>query len=372
MKAAHADCLGRRSRRLLPPLVLLAATVLGAAPPSSAETAPCASIVDAYRLPEDPSELLRLDDEMRRYFAARVPRHGPIERRLAALSAAIVRPDGLGFRYDNAGLYDVREAFRRRSGNCLTFAALFVAVARDCGLRARFNQVDVRPTWSRVGNIVLETRHVAVRIEHDDHTYEVDLDLPGMPAPPRIAAGPVSDFRAFAEIYGHAGVQRLASGDPTGALPLLRRATITDASSTVAWTNLGKAYLICGDIAAARAAFEHALRLHASDLAAIDGLARVLRSEGHPAVAARLERRAARYRERNPYYLLSLAEGALAENKTAQARRLLLRAYAIKRDEPAILAALAEIALQLGRQAEATRWQRRLRSLRHPPEGRGE
>ncbi len=372
MKTACTHHPGRSIRQLNPLLALLAAALLLAAPPARAEVMAGASGAEAYCLPEDPADLLRLDDEMRQFFATRVSRHSPIGDRIEAISAAIIRPDGLGFRYANAGLYDVREAFRRRSGNCLTFAALFVAVARDFGIHARFNQVDNRPTWTRAGSIVLEIRHIDVRIEHDHQAYEVGLDLSGLPAAPPIAAGPISDRRAFAEIYGTAGVQRLVVGDHTGALPLLRRATTADPTSTVAWTNLGKAYLICGDIAAARAAFESALRLRASDWAAIDGLARVHRSEGRPDLAEALERRAVRYRERNPYYLLFLAEGALADGKIEQARRLLLRAYDLKRDEAAILAALAATCHKLGRQGEAARWQRRLGSLNRLPDPGGD
>ena len=149
--------------------VLLGVAVLplvapGAAPEREAAVPPLGA---AYALPDNPDDLLRLDDEMRAFFAARVHRYNGIEARTDEIVEAILGEKGLRFTYEADGLYDVREAFRRRRGNCMTFAMLVVAVAREHRVPAKFNEVDIRPHWSRTGGLVLESRHINVHVNVD-------------------------------------------------------------------------------------------------------------------------------------------------------------------------------------------------------------
>lgn len=326
---------------------------------------------DSYRLPEDPGELFRLDDEMRAFFAARVGRDASTEARLDAILAAIVGEDGLHFRYEEFGLYDVHEAFRRRRGNCLTLSALIVAVARTFRIPARFNDVPIRPSWNRVGRIVLEENHINVRIEAAGTLYEIDFD-------PRInrqvssdRGRTISDQRASATLYSNAGVYRLIDDDHVGALRFLRLATQTDPSYAAGWTNLAGAHLLAHDPAGARHCYDRALAADPAHLAAIDGLARLSREAGDTARAEKLERKVSRYRERNPYYLLFLARGELATGNIHGAYQHLSRAVRIKDDDPEILAALVETSRRLGRTRESSRWSQRLTALPTEPDSAG-
>lgn len=358
---------------------LVATLLLLALPPGTqAEPAPAAPpavattpAADSYRLPADAGELLRLDNEMRAFFAARVGRDTPGEERLTAILAAIVGADGLNFRYEEFGLYDVREAFRRRRGNCLTISALIVAVAREFRMPARFNNVPVRPSWSRVGRIVLEENHVNVRIETAGVLYEIDFGPRLNRAAPRGGGRLIGDRRACATLYSNAGVYRLISDDLAGALRFMQLATQTDPTYAAGWTNLAGAHQIAHDPAGARRCYERALATDPAHLAAIDGLARLSREAGDTTRAEKLERKVARYRERNPYHLLQLARGELAEGDVQGAHRHLSRAVRLKDDDPEILAALVEASRRLGRNRESSRWARRLAALPRlgPPRG---
>jgi Transglutaminase-like superfamily len=147
-------------------------TVLGAEP---AEGAKAVVSSPDYNLPEDPHELLRLDAEMKTFFAARIDRTALLETRLDEIIKAILGEKGLHFSYEGDGVYDVREAFRRRRGNCLTYSLLVVAVAREFGIKAEFNEVFIVPRWNRSGGIIIESRHINVRVEAPDGYYEIDL-----------------------------------------------------------------------------------------------------------------------------------------------------------------------------------------------------
>ncbi len=346
----------------IPHLALLSAAVLVLGtllnPPARAESS--APVPPAYRLPAEPADLLRIDDEMRAFFAARVRRGGTLEERMDQVAAAILGERGLGFRYENDGIYDVREAFRRRRGNCVTYAMLVVAVAREFRIPAEFNEVPTRPRWSRDGGIVLESRHLNVRVDDGGRCYEIDLKMLESLRVPGATAHPATDARAFASAYSNAGARRMGAGDTAGALALFETAIRTDPTSAAAWSNLGATHLILGHPAEARAAFQQALQRDRATMSALSGLASLERREGRLAEAARLEARARSYRQRNPYYRYALAREELAAGRVDAARRQLARALTLKDDEPLFLELMAELAHRAGREREARRWAVRL------------
>ena len=356
-----------RPSRLRPLLLAAAALALAACPVPAANAEPPAvapaNNAAEYQLPENTADLLRLDDTMRAYFAARVRPKAAIDTMLDEIVAAILSENGLHFRYEYDGIYDVREAFRRRRGNCVTFSMLVVAVAREYKIRASFNEVALISRWARTGDIVLEHRHINVWVPNTDGGYEIDLKMLADQKSQRSGNRTISDARAFAALYSNAGVFRLTKGDRAGALPLLTKATCIDPRSSTAWVNLANAHLIDGDSGAATACYEKALALNSSALSAISGMAWVKRHTGELAEAEKLERKAVRYRERNPYYLASIARIELADGRAEEARSHLARAIRIKDNEPEFFLLMVDVARSLGHEREARHWANRLNSL---------
>lgn len=312
-----------------------------------------------YRLPDNPGELLRIDNEMRAFFAARVDRNLPVEVKIDEITNAILGEKGMHFRYEAQGVYDVRETFRRRRGNCVSYALLLVAVAREFGLPAKFNEVFIHPRWQRTGGIVLVSRHINVRVPADDGFFELDIKFNDESRASSSSTSEADDARAFAGAYNCVGVFRLAAGDRAEALRLMEKATAIDPTYVPGWTNLGSALMMAGQLDRARICYERALALDRRDLAGISGLAVVHRRMGHNTEAEKLERTAIRYRERNPYYLLMIARGELAKGDLDAARRHLKRAINIKNDEPELYELMAEVARGQGLEAEAQRWRER-------------
>jgi tetratricopeptide (TPR) repeat protein len=312
-----------------------------------------------YRLPDDANELLRIDNEMKTFFDARIQRKASLETKLDEIAAAILGESGLHFGYESDGVYDVREAFRRRRGNCLTYSMLVVAVAREFGIPAEFNEVLIHPRWSRAGGLVLVNRHINVYVQAVGGSYELDLKFNEDLRVSRGSSQVVADARAFAGAYNNVGVYRLAAGDREEALRLMEKATAIDPTYGIAWTNLGGALILSGQLDRARVCFERALTEEPKAPAAISGLASVNRKAGRIAEAEKLERIAVSYRERNPYYLLRVARGEVSNGNLDAARRHLKRAIQIKDDEPEFYELMAEVARGQGLESEARRWTER-------------
>ncbi|OQB93044.1 MAG: Tetratricopeptide repeat protein [Verrucomicrobia bacterium ADurb.Bin122] len=322
--------------RLLVALLLLLPLTAVAAESAAPEGA-------VYELPENPDELLRVDDEMRAFFAPRIPHTSSVERRIDAIVEAVLGDDGLRFRYEPNGLYDVRETFRRRAGNCVSYSMLIVAVAREFRIPAEFNEVDVRPRWNRAGKLVLRTGHINVRVPEPGGDFEIDLKMMANFRASGGMARAVNDARAFSSMYTSAGVFRLVVGDPAGALRLLERAVRTDPRNATAWCNLGNAQWVVGRLGDARRSFERAVAVDPASLAGLNGLAQVHRRTGDLKTAERLDRQVKRYRDRNPYYLYWTARNEAAAGQLEEARRHLRRAIRLKDDEPEFHEFMSEI-----------------------------
>ncbi len=337
-------------------LVVLLTMIASSLVFGAAENSEKLDLLPEYRLPDNAEDLLRMDDAMREYFSARINQQAPFLTKLDQISEAILGEENLHFRYEGKGVYDVREAFRRRRGNCMTYSMLTIAVAREFGVKAKFNEVRNDPEWNRSGGIVLVNGHINVRVENWPESYELDLKINEELLASRRSAREVSDARAFAGVYSSAGVHRLAKGEWAEAMLLLERATVIDPKALPAWTNLGSAFVTLDQLDRAQVCYERALDIDRKALAALSGLATIHRAMGRSDEAAKLERRVTRYRERNPYYLLNTAREASSKGDLKAARRHLKRAIRIKKDEPEIYQLMAEVSLGLGLEKEAKRW----------------
>ena len=319
-------------------------------------------------VPTEPRDLLRVDEPMRRFLAERVAVKSSDEQRLRELVDALVRPEGLNFVYDAAATLDAPQACRLRRGNCVSFAFLVVAMARELGFTATFQNVDVETRWNRFGQIVASVQHLDVRVDCAFTSFLVDVrpDLVPRESVGRIRA--ISDARACAEFYSTYGVFELVAGRKLEAIRYLTRASEIDPECAEAWTNLGSFYNGEGQPARAQACFERALREDPDDVVALLGLVELLRQVGTPEAVRRadkLDRHAEFFRRRDPYYQEFLALRAQRSGDLASADKLLRRAIALKDDDPEFYLHRVDVLRQLGREADAQRVQRELERLQN-------
>lgn len=321
----------------------------------------------AYRIPTDPGELLKTDEPMRRFFGERIqPRHQRADQ-LRELLDAIFRPDGLNFTYDFHCTLDAREAFRQRRGNCVSFAFLVVAIAREFGFEASFQNVALPDRWDRIGTLIISVQHMNVRVKAGGETYLVDPRMDVVAGIDRAAMKVVDDRRAFAQFYNTRGVFELLHGRPAEALRCMMLATSVDPDCAGAWANRASIHSHLGDLTAARSCFERSLQADPKDLFALEGYVSLLQRLGSKEdlrISARFERRAQAVRDRNPYHQQHLAGRAQERGDWTAAEKLLRRAIALKDNEPEFHEQLVKVLLQLGREDAARRAAAKLDKLR--------
>ncbi len=296
-------------------------------------------------------DILALDQEMANFLIRHVsPKKDPSDRVHALMDAVFARK-GLGIRYNSTATRTAIETFRARSGNCLSFTILFVAMARHLGLDAYFEEVDEVISWDRRGEVIVRNLHMVVEVELENARQKVDF-LPEAEKRYRRVIR-ISDQRALAHYHNNLGVDALAAADPEGALAGFRRALEADETFGYAWTNLGVAQRRLGDFEAAESSHRRALEIDRNEPAALSNLASLYLAQGLREQAAPLKRQVEDHLERNPFhhYRQGLAHvragdlDAAIERFRDAARRM--------PEEPEFHAALGDVLAQSGEVEQA-------------------
>jgi tetratricopeptide (TPR) repeat protein len=311
-------------------------------------------------------EAFALDAEMRAFVAPIAELRDARQKMLALIKAMEER--GM-FSLDYAEVTRTASGtFHDRQGNCLSFTMLFIALARAAGLTVSYQNVEVPPSWSYDGQVVIATHvNAVVRTGSGEETI-VDFNI--RPYQGVAHSRRVSDSYALALFYTNLGAEAMLKSDYAGALALLRGAAAVEADIAGLWVNLGVLYVRHGRFEHAEAAYLRALRVDDEQPSALANLALVYESLGEAELAARYRERVQDYRERNPYYHYAVATRAYERQQFADALKSLRQAVRLKRDEHQFYALRAEVQETLGRTKDAMKSAERARRYSEEQERR--
>lgn len=276
-------------------------------------------------------DLLRLSPGMRE-FTKRYASEGDDETGKAwMLAYAALDPYLLDFSYDPMVTLPADQAFRAGRGNCLTFSSMIIAMARDAGLRAWYQEVIIPPEWSAVNETLLVSKHVnAVVAEWGSH-YVIDVSR--RKKTPLEETRRMSDDEALAQYYNNRGAEALVSNDLPTADAYFRKALESRPGLAYVWSNLGVVFRRNGQTEDAILAYKVAIEQDPGHEVALNNLHTLYTEEGNLEAAAVIEQRVERNRRNNPYFLHHLAEVANEEQRWADAIDLLNRAIRLEANE---------------------------------------
>jgi len=282
-------------------------------------------------LPElEPVDLLAVNDDMRAFLDERIPRGKLGQERTARLILRSLLDDGLRLQYDSLKTHTAEETFYRREGNCLSFTNLYVALAREAGLTARFQEVRVPASWSEMDGTHYFSLHINVLVDLPANRQVVDFDTRTDNF--RQRARIVEDGTAAAQYYNNMAVHHMVGGDLPAAFLHSRKAIGLRPNTGYFWANMGTILKRAGEPTLAEEAYLVAIDL-SGEPAAASNLARLYESLGRMDLAAKYAEMAEGFRMENPYYLYGLAESAYAREDYEEAGRLLVSAIRKRNNE---------------------------------------
>jgi tetratricopeptide (TPR) repeat protein len=170
---------------------------------------------------------LVLTPDVRNRVHERVGYEGSEKARLMKLVRFISDspPDGLAFRYQTQQSLTAEQAFFARQGDCMSYANLFVALARLMDAEVRFVRITQLPVTWEAGGRFFESSHMAVAHGREaawDRALLVDFGNVHT-APWRFALyDDVPDEVAFVLFQNNVAVEKMLAGDGAGAERMLR------------------------------------------------------------------------------------------------------------------------------------------------------
>ncbi len=245
---------------------------------------------------EDP---FKISDEMKQFLDSHIDRGTDLLSQLHTLVRVVFQENALNFTYVPQTRTAI-DTYNQRGGNCVSFTFLFIAMARHLGLDAHFREVEIVPTWSKVGDIVSMNGHANVAVFIGPQGYVVDL----FPRVDRIQLGGrvVSDERAVAHFYSNKAVDLLGAGRPKDAAAEFNLALASDPTASFVWANMGVAQAVIHEPREAEKCYLKALQLEPAEMVAMSNLAALYQSLGRAREAKSYTSKVRRFKLKNPYY----------------------------------------------------------------------
>lgn len=304
-------------------------------------------------------EPLALSPEMIAYIDRFVNRSQSKTARLRRLLYAIMGEDTFDLVYEETTRTAI-ETFQQREGNCLSFTNMFVAMARNIGLDAKFQEVLIPPDWSIEGQSFIFSQHINVHVDLGSGYLGGDqiIDFNMYDFRDTYERHVVSDSRARAHYFNNIGVERMLDGDTVMAFANFRQSIREDDTFTPAWANLGILNRREGYEKYAEVAYNKALDIDPVNLVAMSNLASLYEQQGQTELAEHYRGRVRSHRMHNPYYRYQLARNAFEEGDYDTSIEHLDYALREKDDDDQFYSLMSLNYLMKGDRNKAQRWMR--------------
>jgi tetratricopeptide (TPR) repeat protein len=336
---------------------LQAAPAVPAVPPGTAPVA--AAVAVAPLAPPPPEQVMAIPEELRAAFHAQVIDATKIpEQRVRRMVDFMFDKGGLGLEYKGDATNTVAESYRTRQVNCLSFALLAVALAREAGLRAQGQEIDRVLAWNLVGNVVMQSLHANAVVTlkdrnlqvRDDRDFVLDIASSGLYTQDYIVHGyKVTDERMLAAFYGNRAMELLAAGRLQESRAWLDKALAFDPEDATLWNNAGVLSLRLGQPARAEEQFLHAARRDPRHTSVLFNLVGLYEARHDATRAGYWRERASRILRRDPFYQYSLGERNAQAGNYEDAVRYYRRAISLDGRERLFHFALARAYVKTGR-----------------------
>jgi len=247
--------------------------------------------------------------------------HGD-RQKLSALRRYFKRKGFLGH-YDRFGTRTAQQVLHGQEGNCLSYANLFVAMARSAGLRAYYLDASEQVNeFGKSGSVLVQWGHVLVGVRIGPDWIAVEFDgRAGRIYRFRV----VTDLEAIADYYNNVGTELAWAGGESGgfgsrqAIRAFQIATRIDPHFARAWNNLGVALSRAGRDNEALLSYRNSILASPDFPAPFANLGHLHRRRANPAAARKAFARAVALAPRNAHYRYFLGRELLGAGLEDQA-----------------------------------------------------
>lgn len=292
-------------------------------------------------------DLLALSPELKSILDREIKDSLVGRSKLKRLRELMFGEDELNIHYNASVTLTASETFVVGQGNCLSMTSLFIGAARYIGLDARYQTVEVDPTWDHDGNTMVRYQHIVATGEIiGGSQYVVDF-LPEFVIGD-MRAKVIPDREAKALYFNNLGAEGIVDGSLDDAIKYLRFAIRLQPDFSDAWTNMGAAQRRSEQYDLAEFSYQRALQQDPGNYSALSNLGWFYQFRGRDREAAEIVERVHQYRDRNPYFHYFKGRVAFEQGAYQRALDEIQKSVKLKRDEPDFYTTLAQIHERIG------------------------
>jgi len=289
--------------------------------------------VRAAEVPE--ADILAVTPQMQAYVDDALSGGRYMSARFKHIMKGLLRDGYFKASYQPNRTNTAAETFEQKAGNCLSYTNMFIALARASGLDARYQIVDVPPSWDADSGYLIRYTHVnvllkGVRLDKaygEDFTVDFNEVHPDMDDPARV----IDDDHASALFYANRSVNLFREGENRQAFAYLRRAIELVPDNMDFWLNLGAFYAKLEYYNEAIRAYERVLQLDRHNRGAMSGLGRAYQVLGDNERADYYIDQVKRYRDSNAYYHFAIAQTEFEKERYVEALNAINTAIDLKK-----------------------------------------
>ena len=305
---------------------------------------------------------LFIDEAVKQRLDAYIGNSRDERTRIERLQSFMYDEEQLGIIYSGEKTHTAMELLASRSGNCLSAMHLYVALARYLGVEARFQRVDVQPSWDKRGNLLVLSQHINATGRFDT-TVRYVADFTPEIALQQLTSVVLTDVEARSLYFNNLGVEALIAGDYPGAVSYLKNSLFLNNENSIAWNNIGAAYNRLGEGDLAEYSYRTSFELDANSSTAVGNLAKFYRARGELKRAAEFELAIERFNKKNPYYHFAQGHLAYDQGDLLAAQKSFEQAIELKEEEPDFYLALRQVYFDQGELSKASELRRQALAL---------
>lgn len=315
---------------------------------------------------ETASEIFMLPEQAKINIHKLIGSYRSMPERTKAVLDFIVSYADDGLIYDNSATRTASETLYYSKANCLSLSILAYSLAREVGMDATFQDVQIPEYWTSQLNQTWLNGHVNLRLKHHRQVadgigvvllgsdFVVDFDPYSLKK--RFPTRPITEQRIVAMFYNNKAAVAFAKQHYAQAYAYYKAAINADSQFAVTWSNLGVLYRIHNLHNLAEKAYHHSLALAPDSINTLSNLAYLYQLQGKEDLANQLERQVIKQRENNPYYYLMLGTEAYNKHDFRQGIKHFEKSLALDSDNHEAYFGLARSYFSLNQFAQAERY----------------
>ncbi|MER2491104.1 transglutaminase domain-containing protein [Catenovulum sediminis] len=273
-------------------------------------------------------QFLEVTPAMERFISSLKLRSKSKQEQIDTLYRVMFYQKGYIIDYEMFETASAGETFEMKRGNCMSLTALMVALGRELGMNARFQEAKSKPVWHSENGVFTQLSHVNTRM-YRDKNLSIVVDFYDKSLYNKNHGELLSDDVAEAFYYNNLASEALIKENYRQAYHYYYKALDIAPNLSFVWSNLGALLSRNNLYPLAEQSYLYAIELDPSKKNVLLNLRGLYIKTNRPQLARSLDKTIDRLYGDNPHYLKSIAEKALLVGDIATAVEYIHKANAI-------------------------------------------